>query len=83
MAPGAVEAAASHQHFVAIQQRVQADVDLSLQVRRHHFGGQWQVVPVLVADALAPPAPHRRDPAALASARVVEPGRVHVRASSE
>ena len=63
---------------VAVKQRVQADVDLALQVRGQHGRGQRQVVAVLVPDALAPPAAHRRDPAALPGVRVVVPDRVHV-----
>ncbi len=68
---------------VAIQQRVQPDVDLALQVRGQHRRGQRQVAAVLVPDTLLPASAHRRDPPGLPRALVVVPNRVQVRPRGE
>jgi hypothetical protein len=52
-------------------------------MRCQYGRGERQVFPVLMADSLLPAAAHRRDPAGLHCALVVEPDRVHVRPRRE
>ena len=79
----AVEVSGQPPALVSVQHRVQADMNLALQVCGQHSWGEREVVPVLVADSLLPAAAHRRDPAGLPGPLVVEPDRVHVRPRRE
>ena len=73
-----VEVSGQPPALVAVEQRVQPDVDLALQVRGQHGRRQRQVAPVLVPDSLLPAAAHRRDPPGFPGPLVVIPDRVHV-----
>ena len=68
---------------IPVQKRIETKMDLTLQVRCDYRRCEGQVIAVLVPGALAPAAADRRNPAAFPGARIVEPGRVHVRTGGE
>ena len=80
---GAVEVGGQPATAVAVQQRIEAQLQLPGQVRGDHLLGQRQVLPLRGRHALAPAAPHRRRPARPPRARVLPAQRVHVPAGAE
>jgi hypothetical protein len=80
---GAVEVGGQPLAAVAVQQRIQAQLQLARQVGGDDLVCQRQVLPVRGRHALAPAAAHRGHPASAAGAGVLPPQRVHVGPGAE